>query len=896
MSNPLENKEFKHYLNFLNDRKILVEISEPVKFDASEFFLGQNDGYARDLTFMNDEIDLEFYEGFYEPTDTPYALPNGIIVDKLGHAFEWLLEYDRTFGFQSQVEYILERNGVQFSLGELNFEGRETDGYTYFKCKVVQATKRALAKRREDIKIDGFANEDLDGNAITPLTTTNILLKAKPVIQKSKWTTYQQTNFDSFTPNSTTDTYYFNSAINLTQFAIEDSYTPFLFGFTVSGLGNKEDFRYVFAQNTLTDIIITFRDLSFLQTLQISDIETSIYDLGATSTATLKIIIGDDVDSPIETYSQVLLSTTVTDGTLTTTTFNPLFDDISIEIPFVSSAYSIWVFIEIQTSTLGYNGVNFSYNFSNYSFDITTTATAIDTVIKGVRYKDVLNHSLKAINGNQVTAPEFENGGEFYDLFCFSGNLIRQRDDVPFYFTFKDRRENLMFVNADCQVNEVNAFALQYDKFYDNVDNGGFLLVPSDKFKQIYNDRYAINSLEYGFSTYEKDRDEENTLDAVHTQTQWSINNTRVANVKKIQNNDILDPFVIEANRAQTYKTTTALDTDNKMHVMDCVPLAPNYLEGFTALMTHNVNSDGYLQLLKDADLPSWSLLGFGVGDTFTIDNTANADDYTVIEITDNIITLEAQNITPIVILSTITQVSYYLTNVAYTNRTNEGFDLIEGIENPTKFGNLRYTIRRNLVHWESFMRTCAMYITDDIKNTEFINNGELRTQYNGGTIYQENANIVLNEIQDPILTPRLYDNDIIVEFDDALALFQKYEALETVGGFIRMMDNNGAIKKVYPQSLRYTWTTKVMNIIGEERYESEIVNVYRDGDNIVINEVYYSEETLPEVFYEANGDYVVLFDENNVNLINFTRYDKFIVQEGTFDNTIDLVQAIIDL
>ena len=40
---------------------------------------------------------------------------------------------------------------------------------------------------------------------------------------------------------------------------------------------------------------------------------------------------------------------------------------------------------------------------------------------------------------------------------AFSGNLIRQRDDVPFYITFKDRRENLALMNADVQINDDDA-------------------------------------------------------------------------------------------------------------------------------------------------------------------------------------------------------------------------------------------------------------------------------------------------------------------------------------------------------------------------------------------------------------------------------------------------------
>src|SRR5690606_17009372 len=102
---------------------------------------------------------------------------------------EWIFEYNKRYGFESEIQYILERNGLEFIVGELNFEGCDTDEFSFFKCKVVQATRRAIVKRREDIEIDGFSDEDLDGNPITPLVTTNVLLKAKPVVQESEWYT-----------------------------------------------------------------------------------------------------------------------------------------------------------------------------------------------------------------------------------------------------------------------------------------------------------------------------------------------------------------------------------------------------------------------------------------------------------------------------------------------------------------------------------------------------------------------------------------------------------------------------------------------------------------------------------------------------------------------------------
>ena len=201
-NNPLDLKEFKHYLNFVNDGVGRIPISEPVKFDGAAFSVEQDTkGYARDITYMAEEIDLEFYEGFFEKGDQ-YELENGLIVDELGHAIDYLFRYNRDYGFQAQIEYILERNGVEFILGELNFEGAKTDELTYFYCKVVQNTKRALSKRREDTKIDGFATEDLDGNTVTPIQTENVLLQAKPILGVSEWETvsfdYNRTGANGF--------------------------------------------------------------------------------------------------------------------------------------------------------------------------------------------------------------------------------------------------------------------------------------------------------------------------------------------------------------------------------------------------------------------------------------------------------------------------------------------------------------------------------------------------------------------------------------------------------------------------------------------------------------------------------------------------------------------------
>src|SRR5690606_21377215 len=121
---------------------------------------------------------------------------------------------------------------------------------------------------------------------------------------------------------------------------------------------------------------------------------------------------------------------------------------------------------------------------------------------------------------------------------------------------------------------------------------------PSDTAKSYFNDRYTINQFEFGYKTYEQDKDESNTIDAVHTQSQWSLDNRQVENIKKVELDHIRDAFKIEFARKQAINETTSTSDDDQLFIIDVVPLAPNSVGGFTAGLTHNINGDGNLQLL----------------------------------------------------------------------------------------------------------------------------------------------------------------------------------------------------------------------------------------------------------------------------------------------------------
>lgn len=913
--NPLDYRQFEHYLNFKNDDTGLIKISEPVKFDAAEFVIEQ-DVYARDISYMSEEISLEFYKGQFEQSEEPYIYDSGIVVYNLTHAFDKIIRYNQTYGFQSHIEYILKRNGNEFILGELNFEGMETDEVTYFRCKVIQSTKRALARRREDTTVDVFSNEDLDGNYISPIQTEKMLLKAKPNVQLSTWKSTNKLLYSNESPTLGDSGYYQNTFVNTIKSGIRSTLNGSIFQ-TLEFYNNNFDekfynFGYVDALDNLSNIKMTLKDVTFDYYIEVgADISENwfgqpniqprilvtgrLYETGDTNNTTSQGSFGQSFYLPetapnpnVTMFSYEFLGTQpVPDNSIfvgNADLYRITIPDIEIDIPDIPIGYRIcWSFFMGRDDTL----VQWK---SDSEVSIRATATSIDTVINVVRYIDLAKQSLKAINGMDLIAPEHEEGGKYYNLFAASGNLIRQRTDVPFYVKYKDRRENLMLMNSDIQINDYEAFCLRYDKFYSNVDNGAFELDPSEESVSTYNEKYALNLIEWSFKNYEKDDDEENTIDGVHTYAQFAINNDKVKNTKKIEIEDILDPFKIEYQRKQLFKETTALDSDNDIFVIDGVPIAPGTEKSFSANMKH-LYEDGVLKILKGDDLPSWELLGFEVGSFFYIDSDENNGTYIVDEIETSILTLIPQGFTPTDDGEIYTTVRYPLENVSYQNRTDEGFGPISGVLSPDNFSNLRYTIRRCLIDWESYISTAAEFIDSDIKNTEFINNGELTTQFEGGEIYKENADIVLDDIEPAILSTRVYDVTVKAEYDQVLDIISKYQNLDTVGGFIRVKWIDGSVKRLHPQKLGYTWATKKLNIIGESRKDDNIIYVRKLPTGYEINGNVY-----PVIDYETSGDFLCLYDDKFIKIINFTKYNKFVVQGETLDNIEELTQAIINL
>src|SRR5690606_19864464 len=112
---------------------------------------------------------------------------------------------------------------------------------TYISCKVVNNTSKQIIKRREDFVVDMFSDEDIDGSYISPLQTTDILLKAKPVVQNSEWYSVETENLTNNTTSNIAR--YFSTLFAVKKFGIDDTLS-FISSIDFSG----ENFNYISAE------------------------------------------------------------------------------------------------------------------------------------------------------------------------------------------------------------------------------------------------------------------------------------------------------------------------------------------------------------------------------------------------------------------------------------------------------------------------------------------------------------------------------------------------------------------------------------------------------------------------------------------------------------------------
>ncbi len=840
---------FKHFLNF-TDLPLIgkISISEPFGFDGQTHKITQDDGrYGRDVVIANEQIKLKFFKDHFELLETPQMLIDGVEFLHASHGFDYLVNLFETKGWESEVEYIIQKDGIDFTTGIIDF-------YTIvitedeIEFNIIQNTNREIIKRREDVFVDAFNDKDLDGNDIVPCSTSNILLKAKPIFQESEFEEIHGSDFSEITANTADPTrfFYLNYFQKVNKDGIKDTKT----WLEVYDNNNGVNFVLLTAKERLTDVKI--------------DIDRVSWDFifeklaGADGFADVALILKWGAEYEPSTGEHHFY-----DHNLTADGQEVVIDSaFSYTIPVLEKGQSVWLFNygKIRKSSLGGGGTTrLSWNYTppaNSKIYISAISTGVDTVFKAVRLIDLLKHNVKSISGLNLESEMYDINSEHYDNFVFNGYLLARDNTKPFNNKFKDLMNIPKELNADYQINTDTVEILPYPDFYKNIELATLIELVDEENTSDFNKRYFLKTFDFGYkkSVVGRSTNIVNSEDDVHTQSQYLYPSKKTDGNLKIEIDHIRSAFLIEEQRVKGNVDRKSLENDEDLFILDVVALPENSRKDLIAVLFVNGNS-----LLAD-DTFSWDLLGFNVGEVIYINEVAN----TVVSIEPKLLIVSEFQSSGQYLVT----VNYPLTNVTYQNRTGEGFDTITGILSPNDYSNLRYHIKRNLMTYDSYLATAGKYLPNkSIQNTLFRVNDKLETRLEGeANLVKDKGDISINGIAiKKILNPLIHNITVFCDFDTATTLFER---IQTEKGFFRIQTIKNKIVKGYPIDADYEWATNKLTLKLEERFESDFMTIDKTSDIIFVNEVGYQIK-LGLFSFKINNNFVSLYDAQSILLNN---------------------------
>jgi len=833
----------KFTLDFKSDNYGKKVIDEPFGTSDINFSLKQKDnGMGRDVSFSGGEIQFEF-------------------THMRNHELKQLLYYNRKFGFEAIVVLTIEIDENNKYTCDLDFATAETDDLEYFRCKGLQDGKLQLIKRRKSVKVDVLSDVDVDGNFIGGLVPENILLLAKPVIQKSVWK--QNAPFVKSWSGYGQDALLVSLVDTIDQSGLENTLSPFTPFVELPSYYPSEKYIEAADYLTLVDCQNNINNgMVLIKGLSLSITGTGFYTINTLNVA----------------YSKTWKAGEITIVKLEDTTdyLNIVSKDYFVPITGLDRNTKIVVYASIfqPYSLPASTPVSSSVIDMTLSGEITISAesTAYNSISKSLRLVDVMRQVVKSISGLQINAARFEDMGQFFDNRLFNGNFLRGITDKPFYISLEDIEKSIVEMHADYEIGSDGKifFGIEED-YYTNNEVGFFNNTQFSEMKKSFNPKYKVNEFWYKYANYQslKENEEPNSADTIHGESRFVLFNKQVENKKDIEIDWTRDAFLIESTRRKALEITTdtASQDDDTIFCIDSINTT--FDNEFTEVtqLEHTFNPTTSRLTLRNDGSINFLSLGIEVGSYFyirTID--INAGTYTVYAVTAN--TLEITRVLGIVTGAgngnRLTKYTYTLSSafVPFTNYTNQGFSETENLNSADSYSNRRYSIKRNIYnYWKSYLATCNLYWKNNpIKNTWYKNNGDYTAKYNGVKL-TEKADFVPDN---PILSPVLYDDIVFknIHFPEFIILSN---LIRSQRGFIRTIDNNDQVIKVYPIDVEYSLLEKELRIKAEEKYEPTSMSISTEFQYILIN----NETRVDSLLWEIKNEKLYIFDENRYRLYN---------------------------
>lgn len=893
---------FKHYLDF-KDLPLIgrIEISEPFKFDGSTHEIKREKGrHSRDVIIANQDIELELQREHFELLDNEQVLPDGTIFNLASHGFDYLLNEINTRGWEMSIDYIINYNGTDFTTGEI-------DGLTYkvsdneISFKVTQNTLHSYIKKNDSVKIDAFSDKSISGLPITPCTTTDIFLKAKPLQQFSKWESNEDEALGFSATNNTNELAEIPTTIRvgsnncniLTSYGVEDSLTFMTNRYALDSIGFPNDglnFTYLEAQSNLSNVHIKIRDLVAYTRQTKNDFFANIVESGS---GYVKFVVKYGYENDLLNLTTLVLYEKNFDF-VDETPIEYLPTDYDVYIPSIQQGMRLWIYLEPYSEATFNQYSNSSlaryevYSvMNNMNVEITATSTSISTIVKGVRLYDLLRHQANSYDSSLTDLGVFNNTSEYWNNFAFNGRMLGNLSNQAFTNEFKQLFPSVCDeAFADYQITN-NGITIDFiDNYYKDLEIANFTELPSNEYNYTANSDYSINLFNVKFKKSSSDRtgNEVDTIDDVHTSLQLKMPSKKADAVYNLEFDHIRSAQLIEEQRRkgnQVTDKTRTLENDENLFILDCVELAPNTENTFTQFLRYRIlEDDDRLEITSTGNF-AWTNLGMQVGQTISVEFTELpiGTNFEILALEDFVIRLRFLNNFPTSDRNGERAITftYILQGVLYTNRTNQGFTTITGVNNADNYSNLKYSLKRILNKWNKFINTAGQFlIGKDANVTEIKVNDALETQLTTESdLVIDKAPITITE--DRILNGRVFNAKVFCDFDTATELFTEVRDLK---GYVRIILNSGNIVKGFIKDARYTWRSQELILTLEEKKDNLITEL----------------NTLDIFNYNIVNNFVNLYDANNNLLLNAKEFQYFSINGIIYDNVDDFTNNLIPL
>lgn len=879
------------HLNFISPDLGRFEIDEPTGFMGVDFGIKQDDDrLGRDTSYAAGTNRLRFNP-------------------KPNHYLDKLLYVNDITGFETKVQLEIDFDEDTEIIGNIDFSTATTDQNTYFECMVIEVSAKANVKLQKDTIVDLFSTTDIQGNYIGACPTYKLFLKAKPITNISLWNTPIPLNttgaqilksglVEQITNLGT------NPAFGNTRFDIQDTLSFVSTRTALSGgIPNIETFTYIEAEDNIKNIVIELSNIDLKVSSQRTGDDSLITDVNGYSR--LVIRYGFDLASS----TRVTLHSKAFDDDESPEYAFPT--EFEYTIPQLNRGQRIWIYLEnFLDAEVSEDSGNAQYlilnNFQNMDVRITGTSTAYSTLTPAVRLIDAIKQVIRSISGLNVYAPRWEVGGEYYNQFITTSNLMRNLADKPFYWSLKDIIDDYFPEPfADYQVGDNGLVIVdKYEGYYNNYEILNAEM-PSDILGQIqgfessYNPKYLINLINIGFNTYESQKELtiENTIYEVHGDGQWSIPNTMVNNSKEVKIGVVRSAYSIARKQKEAYnlRENTATQDDSKIYILDCIDVEAPIATTETSFLKIELNDDGNLVLTNDLSF-SWVILGITTTSPFQImltdgEITPNTGAYNVLNVTDNQLVLDKISGSPIGSDPANITYTYGVTTADIINRTNQDFIAIENIADGDNTANLKFTLRRVLENYRMYISTACSYTDNAVKNTMYKNNPIAITQLNTEDEALQESFSFIGRDYERRLTPRLFNVKLIMSLRQFFTLSTD---LKIHNGYIRTFDGNGIPIKGYIKTGVYKITTKgnqtpedfmgILEATLEEKYSPDDIYIRDLGNGTIL----INDEIMPSEFSFSIDEFgkLSIFDGNGKLIYVPVYFNRVRVNDSSYAET----------